>query len=99
MDTVLSLLSWLPDTHTAQSEMCETYLPLRDISVVSKSCMRAAGAGEKIIDYIEISIFVFGFNHKAKIKKAQITSLDSAQGSQRREKQSWEPQPATECQE
>lgn len=91
MDTVLSLLPWLPDTHPAQPEVCETILPLRDDSVDSKSCMRVARAGQKSLIALR--------SYSLCLALTQITSLGSAQGSQRKEKHSWEPQLATEHQE
>lgn len=45
----VSMQSWFSDTHSAQSEVCGTYLPCRDDSVTSKSYIGVPGAGWKTL--------------------------------------------------
>lgn len=75
----VSMQPWLSDTCSVQSEVCGTNLPCRDDSMASKGYMRVAGAGQKTLIILRTQFSCLAFT--ISIRKAQMTSLCSPQGS------------------
>ena len=88
----VSTHSWLTDTHSAPFKV----MPCSDDSVASKSYRRVGGTGQIPLIFLKSQSPCLALMKKS---SDDFIVQPSWKHSQRKEKQSWEPQSAAECQE